>query len=171
MVLKRIEIQLQGRTKASTNISLAQDSFWLPGTNTEKTRDCPGVKGYQVKENKTQFPGQRYATTHLLFIRNANLTGHSTFLFIKSIIPIIEQSSSHEQVSNELFLTRIMVQPKGLNHYWTSWFPGKLFENADSRDPSLEISSPMGQTPARLQVPRWGLMHTHLRTNCFNPGY
>ena len=95
-----------------------------------------------------------HAKKYSLFIRKSNLTRHPIFLFIISINPLIEQSSSHEQILNELFLGWLMVQPEVLNHYCASCFPGKLFENADSWDLPLEISSPMGQTSLCLQVPR-----------------
>lgn len=36
MVLERIKIELKGRTKASTKISLSWDPFWTPGINTVK---------------------------------------------------------------------------------------------------------------------------------------
>lgn len=98
--------------------------------------------------------GPMHANKSSVFTRKSNLTRHPIFLFIISINPLIEQSSSHEQILNELFLSWLMVQLEVLNHYCASYFPGKLFENADSWDLPLEVSSSMGQISLCLQVPR-----------------
>lgn len=75
------------------------------------------------------------------------------FLFVKSIIPIIEQRCSHEQILNELFSSWLMVRPGLLHHYCASWFPRRLCEKTDSWDCPLKTSSPMSPTSLCLQAP------------------